>query len=101
LLSVFPEMVENVQVSLKIHESSSNYTILNDKMNDLYGFMFAVTNFLCPIIGGYMQKTLGTRTTYDVMWIVDFGFCIILIIFNCGPSFIKDSKTLKLKLKQF
>ena len=70
-------------------------------MNDLYGFMFAITNFLCPIIGGAMQEALDTRLTYDVMWIVDFSFCLILIIFNCGVHFVRDANNLKLELKKY
>jgi hypothetical protein len=70
-------------------------------MNDLYGFMFAITNFLCPLIGAAMESSLGIRPTYDVMWIIDFSFCLILIIFNCGIHPLKDANDLKTKLKQY
>lgn len=94
-------MVENVQIAEKIHESSDLYNVLNDKMNDLYGFMFAITNFLCPIVGAAMESSLGIRQTYDVMWIIDFSFCLILIIFNCGIHPLKDANNLKIRLKKY
>ena len=41
---IIPEMIERLQVGLKIHENDEDlYGKLNDKVNDSYGFIYALT----------------------------------------------------------
>jgi hypothetical protein len=48
---IIPEMIERLQVSLKIHEKDEAiYEKLNDKVNDAYGFIYALTEFIAPLV---------------------------------------------------
>merc|ERR1712062_592727 len=41
---IIPEMLERLQVALKVHENDDDmYGKLNDKVNDSYGFVYALT----------------------------------------------------------
>jgi len=45
-------MIERLQVSLKVHEQDEDmYGKVNDKVNDAYGFVYALTLFIAPLVG--------------------------------------------------
>jgi hypothetical protein len=46
-------MIERIQVDLGITEGEDEEVdaALNDKINDAYGLIYALSNFLSPIIG--------------------------------------------------
>lgn len=52
-IPIIPEMIERLQVELKIREGENDLIdgALNDKINDSYGFIFALSNFISPNIG--------------------------------------------------
>ena len=59
-LAVFPEMLERLQISLNISTKDKYlYSRLNDKCNDAFGFIFAITNVIAPISGSVIETTFG------------------------------------------
>ena len=59
---------------------------LNDKCNDAYGLLYALSMFFSPLLGSNLYLAYGARVSCDTVAIVDFTFATILLIFNCGPQ---------------
>ena len=88
-------MIERLQVDLKIREGENELVdgALNDKINDSYGFIFALSNFISPNIGASLidNYKLNWRDICDYVANFNFIFAILLFIFNCGPFFIQEN----------
>lgn len=99
-IPIIPEMIERMQVKLNIREGEDEYVdaMLNDKCNDMYGLVYALSMFLGPLIGDALQSRFGYRTTCDVFAYINFGWALILFIFNCGPMVIGENKRFQAKL---
>ena len=54
-------MIERIQVDLQIIEGKNEAVdaTLNDKINDAYGLVYALSNFVSPIIGAALEKQFG------------------------------------------
>ena len=74
--------------------------MLNDKVNDAYGFVFATSNFLGPNIGTWLYTRWGPRTTCDIIALTNFAFALILFIFNCGPFVFQENIRFQRMIKE-
>jgi len=85
-------MLEHLQVDLQIHEDDQKvFNELNDKVNDLYGFVFAFTNFISPLIGSKLYDHVGMRRAFDCTSVFNMTIAVIFFVFNCGFNFKKDN----------
>ena len=55
---IIPEMLERLQVDLKIEEGKDKLVdmMLQDKVNEAYTMLFALSTFVSPIIGTEMYE---------------------------------------------
>ena len=62
-IPIIPEMLERLQVDLGIVEGEDETVdnALNDKVNDAYGFVYAFSNFVSPLIGSAVLGWAGER----------------------------------------
>jgi len=92
-LTVFPEMLERLQISLNISTKDKYlYSRLNDKCNDAFGFIFAFTNSFAPILGSVIEENVGPQVTCDIHWCFFVFYGVIIFTFNCGPNFRKENQ---------
>ena len=68
------------------------YGKLNDKVNDAYGFVYALTQFIAPLVASQMYSAVGMQGKFDITAIMMFSFAVILMIFNCGPGFLGENR---------
>jgi hypothetical protein len=91
-----PDLIERLQVDLKIKEGENEEEeeMLNDKINDSYGIIYAMSNFVSPNIGSFLYENLQLSWPLlcNYIGIMNFLFAIYLFIFNCGPNFLKEDK---------
>ena len=101
-IPIIPEMIERLQVDLKIKEGENELLdgALNDKINDSYGFIFALSNFVSPNIGALLIDTyqMDWRDICDYVAYFNFIFAFLLFIFNCGPFFKRENSIFIRKL---
>ena len=62
-IPIIPEMLERLQVDLGIVEGEDETVdnALNDKVNDAYGFVYAFSNFVSPLVGSAVLGWAGER----------------------------------------
>ena len=55
-IPIIPEMIERVQVELNVVEGEDPEldSAINDKVNDAYGLIYALSMFVAPVVGGIM-----------------------------------------------
>lgn len=101
-IPIIPEMLERLQVDLGIVEGQDALVdnALNDKVNDAYGLIYALSNFVSPLIGTYMHSSLGSRVDCDYIGFFNFGLAAILLIFNCGPFVFSENRKFNEKLAE-
>mmetsp|Transcript_31724 Transcript_31724/g.48629 ORF Transcript_31724/g.48629 Transcript_31724/m.48629 type:complete len:102 (-) Transcript_31724:628-933(-) len=60
-IPIIPEMIERLQVSLEITEGEEEAVDnrLNDKINDAYGLIYALSNFVSPYVGSLLYSAYG------------------------------------------
>ena len=73
---------------------------INDKVNDAYGLIYALSNFVGPLLGSFLFKAFGARLTSDYIAIMNFIVCAILFVFNCGPFVFQEHNTFLSKLNE-
>ena len=89
-------------MDLQIHEDEEVlYNKLNDKVNDLYGFVFALTDFVSPLIGSKIYDRVGMRREFDYIAVFNVMIGIWFFIFNCGPDFIRENDIFVEQLKEY
>ena len=90
-------MIERLQVSLTISEGEDEEVdeMLNDKVNDAYGFIYAFSNFVAPLIGSYLYEYFGHRNTFDFIAVADFVFGITIFAVNCGFWVFSENRQFK------
>ena len=99
MVPITQEILERLQVGLKIHEDDTEaYEHLNDKVNDVFGFVYALTQFVAPLVASQFYRLYGMRTTFDITGFSCFVYAFILIIFNCGPSYKSENAEFKKQL---
>ena len=86
-IPVIPEIMERLQVANQISEIHDEviFCQLNDKINDIYGFFYAVSQFISPIIGSKLYVLYGARSACDLVALMNVILGIIFFVFNCGP----------------
>lgn len=99
-IPIIPEMLERLQVDLNIAEGEDEIVDLrlNDMVNESYTLLFALSNFVAPLIGTALYTVYGIRTTCDIFALFNIGFGVILVIFNCGPNVFGEDREFKRKL---
>ena len=92
-IPIIPEMLERLQVDLNVVEGQDANidNALNDKVNDAYGLIYALSNFVSPLIGSAMETSLGPRATCDYIGFANIGLAGFLFIFNCGPFVFSEN----------
>ena len=51
-IPVIPEMIERLQVALNVSDTDEDlFGKLSDKVNDGYGFVYSLSEFLAPLLG--------------------------------------------------
>ena len=107
-IPIIPEMIERIQDKLQVAEGKDEVidNAINDKVNDSYGFVFALAQLMSPLVGSAIYSSGGEETeTMDVAgdkaampritdfsMLANFGFAIFLLIFNCGPFVISENR---------
>ena len=99
-IPIIPELIERLQVSLEIAEGADEYIdmLVNDKCNDAYGFIFASSMFISPLVGSALYLQYGAGVTCDYVAILDFTWALILLFFNCGPHVFTENRKFNRKL---
>lgn len=65
--------------------------VLNDKVNDAYGLIYALANFLSPLIGTFLYNLTDQRTTCDYVALFNVAYGAVLFVFNCGPKVFAEN----------
>ena len=93
-IPIIPEIVERIQVKLEIVAGEDDFidSMLNDKCNDAYGFIYALSMGLSPLIGSYLEGNSGPRTTCDQVALFNFGLGAVFFVFNCGFNVFFENK---------
>ena len=100
-IPIIPEMIERLQVDFDIVEERDPvlFSSLNDKVNDVYAFIYALSEFISPLIGTMLYKQLGQRITCDYLAFFNLTYALILFIFNCGTNVFAENRHFTQKLK--
>lgn len=61
-------------------------------MNDAYGLIYALSQFVSPIVGSQLYTYFGARVTCDYVALLNFGFFVVLFLFNCGPFVFSENR---------
>ena len=101
-IPIIPEMLERLQVSLEITEGEDEYidAKLNDKCNDAYGFIYALSMFVSPLIGSWLYDQFGPRKTCDYVALANLGLGAFFLIFNCGIFVFSENRKFNEKLME-
>ena len=99
-IPIIPEMLERVTVELDAVEGEDPDldAAIYDKVNDAYGFVYALAMFIGPLIGGQMYTTLNAPKTADYIAISNIVVGAILFFFNCGPFVFNEHRAFNKKL---
>ena len=86
-IPIIPEMLERVQVEMEVVEGEDEEldSAINDKVNDAYGFVYALSMFVAPLIGSGMYTTIDAPLTADYFALSNLAIGLILFVCNCGP----------------
>ncbi len=82
------EIIEGVQEKENIGESAE----LNDKAAGLFNTAYAIGCIIAPILGGYLDRVEGFRTTCDIMACSSFAFGVFYFFFRVLPGFFMKPK---------
>ena len=77
------------------------YGKLNDKVNDSYGFIYAFTQFVAPLASSAVYDKWGMSTKFDITAIIFVCYAVVLMIFNCGPSFAAENRRFILEFTKY
>lgn len=60
-IPIIPEMLERLQVDFNVKEGENQKleNSINDKVNDAYGFMYAFSTFVSPLIGSSILNAIA------------------------------------------
>lgn len=99
-IPIIPEMLERVTVELNAVEGQDPELdgAIYDKVNDAYGFVYALAMFVGPLVGGQMYTVLNGPKTSDYIAIGNMVFTLILFLFNCGPFVFQEHWAFNKKL---
>ena len=72
---------------------------LNDIVNESYTLLFALSNFVAPLLGTWMYTKVGMRLTCDYFAIFNIAIGVISFVFNCGFRVFSENKEFNRKLR--
>lgn len=100
-IPIIPEMIERMSVDLHIIEGQDPILEgqLNDKINDSYGFVYAISMFVSPLIGSSLFLKYESQTTCDIVAAANLGLAVFCFIFNCGFFVFSENRTFKKALE--
>lgn len=101
-IPIIPEMLERVTVELNAVEGVDPEldAAIYDKVNDAYGFIYALAMFVGPLVGGFMHDQIGPRKTGDYVAISNLVIGGILLVFNCGIFVFHENRAFFSKLNE-
>ena len=101
-IQIIPEMVERMRVDLNIPEGEDDVvdSRLNDAVNDAYGVVYALANFISPILGSMVYNQFGVTYCFDLIFSIDVLFAIFIFHFNCGPFVFKENREFLKRLNE-
>lgn len=93
-IPIIPEMIERLQHDLKITEGEDEFIdgMLNDKVNDMYGLIYALSMFVGPILGSLLETLYGYSGCCDLVALINIGWGTFLFVFNCGPWVFAENR---------
>ena len=95
-------MLERLQVDLEVSETDEVlYGKLSDKVNDAYGFVYALSQFVSPNVGSALQLGVGMRATFDFVTLMDLVYALFIFVFNCGIFFAAENRRFLDKLTTY
>ena len=100
-IPIIPEMLERLQVDLQIKEGEDEMVDLrlNDIVNESYTLLFALSNFVAPLLGTWLYEHFGMRKTCDYFALFNIAIGIISFVFNCGFSVFSENRDFNKKLQ--
>lgn len=89
-----------MQVKLKISEGEDEILDgqLNDKINDMYGLIYAGSMFVSPLVGSILSSQYGVRTTCDYVTAGNVAFFVVYFLLNGGIFMFAENKKFKAEL---
>lgn len=102
-IPVIPEIFERLTVELDITEGENTFIDgkLNDKCNDTYGLVYALSMFIAPNLGDFMKTHLGGHeNSCDAWFIINITCFLILFIFNGDFRVFKENREFLAKLNK-
>jgi hypothetical protein len=87
-------MLERLQADLNITEGEEPEVDgkLNDAVNDAYGLLYSLSNFVSPLIGTFLRDKFGSPQGTDYIMYANILIALILFIFNCGPFVFAEER---------
>jgi hypothetical protein len=95
-------MFERLKVDLSIESGKDDCleSVLNDRINDLYGFIYALANAVSPLIGSAIQESVNTPFLFDVVFLIDIILALSVLHFNCGFDVFSENHRFEKKLER-
>lgn len=101
-IPIIPEMYDRVRAKLEIKEGEDEYTDneLNNKVNMTYGFVYAGSLFIGPLIGGalYSDFEQDNGKVCNVIALLNIAWFVVLFIFNGDYRVFKENREFHKKL---
>lgn len=102
MISIVPELLERLTVLLNAKsgvDTALLYTI-NDKANDAISLLFAVGQFIGPIIGSGLATFYNNPSKPgEIMFLFDIFVFLFIFTFNCGFSVFSENREFTEKLR--
>jgi hypothetical protein len=96
-------MLDNLRVSFEIEKGKNEEieTLLNDKVNDVFGAGLAISAFFAPIAGSRLYTHYGNNITCDIVSGFNLTVALVCLVFNCGLHPFKTNKEFNKKLEKY
>jgi len=93
-------MMERLAVNLQIREGEDPVidAQLNDKCNDAYGLIYALSMFAGPMLGNLLFKWFNGASTCDYLGLFNIGVSVLYAVFHCGPFVFSENREFQKKL---
>lgn len=105
-IPIIPEIFERLVYELDIHLGEDEVLdfALNDKCNDTYGMIYALSMFAAPLIGGNLSdlyggyKTNAHQKVADIFFFIDIVCFVVLFVFNGDIRVFKENRIFQSRL---
>jgi len=112
-IPIIPEVYDRLKVKLNIKDGEDEVadSQLNDKVNDAYGFFYALSMFAGPLIGNSIANSFKpekqtvpytnyNRVTSDIFAVIMFVWALILFIFNGDWRVFQENRAFMKRIKE-